>query len=161
MSAMNELATPPRRLRLWSKRIGVGLLTLLILFQFVPYGRAHTNPPAGTEPRWDSPRTRELAVRACFDCHSNTTTWPWYSNVAPVSWFLQNDVDGGRRHLNFSEFEKPQRHSRDAASAVADGSMPMSAYTLLHERARLTEAETAELVSGLRTTFGEEKNPGH
>jgi hypothetical protein len=159
---MNETSTPrPRCLRVWFKRIAIGLVVLLALIQFVPYGRAHTNPPVGTEPKWDSPRTRELAVRACFDCHSNSTTWPWYSHVAPVSWFLQNHVDGGRRHLNFSEFEKPQRHSRDAAGAAADGSMPMGGYTLLHESARLTDAESADLVRGLRATFGEEKSAGH
>ena len=65
------------------------MLGLLCLAQLVPYGRAHTNPPVVREPSWDSPRTRELAVRACFDCHSHETRWPWYSNVAPVSWLVQ------------------------------------------------------------------------
>src|SRR5581483_2821093 len=81
---------------------------LFLLAQAVPYDRSHTNPPVTAEPRWDSPQTRELAARACFDCHSNLTTWPWYSNVAPISWLVQRDVDGGRSALNFSEWNKPQ-----------------------------------------------------
>src|SRR5690349_11025724 len=75
------------------KGVGLGLLAitgLFLLIQAVPYGRAHTNPPVVSEPHWDSPRTRELAKRACFDCHSNETRWPWYSHVAPMSWVLQN-----------------------------------------------------------------------
>ncbi|NVB82954.1 MAG: cytochrome C, partial [Kofleriaceae bacterium] len=66
------------------------------VMQLVPYGRARSNPPVASEPAWDSPRTRELAVRACFDCHSNETKWPWYARVAPMSWVLERDVEIGR-----------------------------------------------------------------
>ena len=59
------------------------------LTQVVPYGRNHTNPAVVYEPDWDSPETRALAERACFDCHSNETTWPWYSTIAPISWLTQ------------------------------------------------------------------------
>jgi hypothetical protein len=92
-----------RRLRSlgWKKLvllIAAGAALLVALIQAVPYGRAHSNPPVVSEPAWDSPRARELAVRACFDCHSNETVWPWYSNIAPVSWLIQSDVAGaGRR----------------------------------------------------------------
>ena len=72
----------------------------LLAIQLIPYGRAHANPPVLAEPAWDSPATRDLAVRACFDCHSNETVWPWYSNIAPVSWLVQRDVDGGRNKAN-------------------------------------------------------------
>jgi hypothetical protein len=68
--------------------VGIILLILVggfLLIQLVPYGRAHANPPVVKEPAWDSPTTRALAKRACFDCHSNETVWPWYTNVAPVS----------------------------------------------------------------------------
>ena len=85
--------------------IGVAVLAAaFLLIQLVPYGHAHDNPPVAAEPNWDSPQTRELAQRACFDCHSNETTWPWYSNVAPVSWLVQHDVDEGREYLNFSRW---------------------------------------------------------
>ncbi len=77
---------------------------LFLLIQAVPYGRNHANSPNRTEPTWDSPTTRQLAVRACYDCHSNETIWPWYSNVAPVSWLVQRDVEEGRDEVNFSEW---------------------------------------------------------
>ena len=63
----------------------LGVLCLGLVIQLLPYGRDHTNPPVVAEPLWDSPQTRALAKRACFDCHSNETIWPWYTNVAPVS----------------------------------------------------------------------------
>src|SRR5437764_214194 len=91
--------------------IGGGLVVLaLVLFglmQLVPTGISYTNPPVVSEPNWDSPQTRALAQRACFDCHSNETTWPWYSHVAPVSWLLARDVIEGRSRLNFSTWGQP------------------------------------------------------
>jgi len=90
-----------------------------VLIQLIPFGRQHTNPPVVREPAWDSPQTRALAKRACFNCHSNETTWPWYSSVAPVSWLTQRDVNGGRSHLNFSEWNKVQRHAGHAAEEIS------------------------------------------
>src|SRR5574340_945670 len=83
----------------WQRVVIVATLVVLagfLLIQLVPYGRNHTNPPVTGEPRWDSPQTRALAARACFDCHSNETKWRWYSNIAPISWLIQRDVDSGR-----------------------------------------------------------------
>jgi hypothetical protein len=132
----------------WVLRIAVIAVALFGLAQAVPYGRGNANPPVKAEPRWDSPRTRELAVRACFDCHSNPTTWPWYSNVAPVSWLTQRDVDGGRAVLNFSEWG-PGSDLGEAAEAARDGEMPPWYYKPLHPRARLSSTETDALVAGL------------
>lgn len=70
-----------------------GAVLLFALLQLVPYGRNHTNPPAVSQIAWDSPQTLDLAQRACFDCHSNETKWPWYTNIAPFSWLIQRDVD--------------------------------------------------------------------
>ncbi|HEU5321850.1 MAG TPA: heme-binding domain-containing protein, partial [Methylomirabilota bacterium] len=106
---------------LWSS----GLVALaLAAIQLVPYGRDHTNPPVTREPGWDRPQTRALAVRACFDCHSNQTVWPWYSSLAPVSWLLQRDVDEGRRALNFSEWDRRQGEAHESAKTVRKGEMP-------------------------------------
>src|SRR5436190_23323962 len=113
-----------------------GLLLAFLLIQLIPFGRSHTNPLDRREPAWDSPKTRELARRACFDCHSNQTVWPWYSYVAPVSWLVQNDVDGGRSHLNFSEWDRPQRHAKDVAAQVKQGDMPPWFYLPMHSTAR-------------------------
>ena len=65
---------------------------VLLIIQFVPYGRDHTNPPVIAEPAWDSPQTRALFFRACADCHSNETKWPWYSTIAPASWLITRDT---------------------------------------------------------------------
>ena len=83
---MNKKAARPRWITLFIFALLaiLAVVALALLIQLVPYGRAHTNPPVVAEPNWDSPQTRELAVRACFDCHSNETTWPWYSNIAPI-----------------------------------------------------------------------------
>jgi hypothetical protein len=132
----------------------VAVVAALIGIQFAPYGRQHGNPVVRAEPAWDSPRTRALAVRACYDCHSNETSWPWYSNVAPMSWLVQYDVDQGRRELNYSEFDRPQGEARDSAETVQNGSMPPGFYTWLHSDAALTPAERDELIRGLQATFG-------
>ena len=131
--------------------VGVGI-------QAVPYGRAHSNPPVTGEPTWDSPRTEELARRACFDCHSNESVWPWYSNVAPMSWVLTLHVDGGRDELNFSEWGARRQDGADeAAEAVRDGEMPTWDYVLAHPEARLSASEQRELIDGLVATFGDKK----
>lgn len=64
--------------------LGIGFVVVVLAIQVVPSGRDHTKPAVASELAWDSPRTRELARVACFDCHSNQTSWPWYSNVAPL-----------------------------------------------------------------------------
>ncbi len=132
----------------------VVVVVILIGIQFVPYGRAHANPPVSSEPPWNSPRTRELAVRACFACHSNQVEWPWYSNLAPVSWLVQRDVEQGRRKVNFSEFDRPQRDARDAAEQVQKGAMPQPYFVALHPEANLTPTEREALIQGLQLTFG-------
>jgi hypothetical protein len=143
-------------MRRFLRRALVALLVLFVLIQLVPYGRSHDNPPERSEPRWDSPRTRELAVRVCFDCHSNETRWPWYSHVAPISWLLERDVEEAREHLNFSEFSREQRHADEAAHEYEEGEMPLWFYLPLHREARLDDAERRELIDGLRKTFGGE-----
>ena len=127
----------------------LAFLAFMVAIQLIPYGRSHTNPPIGAEPQWESPRTRELAKRACFDCHSNETVWPGYASVAPVSWLVQYDVDHGREHLNFSEWQKPQTHLDDAPEQIRRRAMPPSMYLLMHSAATLSEAEFEELAQSL------------
>lgn len=132
-----------------------GVVLLVLLAQVLPYGRNHTNPPVIAEPKWDSPQTRDLAVRACFDCHSNQTEWPWYSNVAPLSWLIQHDVEEGRSKLNFSEWNRPQRETREAGREVQRGQMPQWYYVLIHPSAGLSLAEKQTLVNGLNASLGQ------
>ena len=130
-----------------------GLLLLMVDAQVVPYGRDHDNPPVAAEPAWDTPATRELARRACFDCHSNETRWPWYSNIAPLSWLIQRDVEEGRHELNWSEWDLDSEGD-ESAETVIEGSMPPGTYAILHPEARLSDQEIDALVAGLVATFG-------
>lgn len=122
-----------------------------LLIQLVPYGRAHENPPVVSEPNWDSPQTRELAARACFDCHSNETVWPWYSSIAPISWMTQHDVEEGRATVNFSDWART-REVDEIGEVVSEGQMPPSTFLITHPEARLTDTELAALAQGLRAT---------
>ena len=135
------------------------LLLAAVLIQFIPYGHTHTNPPTTKEPAWDSPQTRDLVHRACFDCHSNQTTFPWYSHVAPVSWLLQRDVNGGRSQLNFTEWDLPQKHAKDVAKEVKQGDMPPWFYLPLHPASRLAAAEEQALIDGAEKTLGAQAGP--
>jgi hypothetical protein len=142
--------TATRALRFAAIAAGATLFGL----QLLPYGRAHTNPPVVMEPSWDQPATRELAARACFDCHSNETRWPWYSNVAPASWFVQRHVDAGREVLNFSEWQRPQKEASESGETVLEGEMPLGSYALLHASARLSPSESRALAHGLTASLG-------
>jgi mono/diheme cytochrome c family protein len=129
------------------------LVVLFVLIQLVPYGRNHTNPPVVREPNWDTPRTRALFMQTCGNCHSNETKWPWYSNVAPVSWLVQRDVDEGRSLFDASDWKPDADGSSHAWRMLEKGKMPPSYYLPLHPEARLSAQEKAELVKGLKSTF--------
>ena len=143
------------------KRIILISLAVLVggflLIQLVPYGRNHTNPPVVREPNWDSPETRALAQRACFDCHSNETVWPWYSNVAPVSWLVYHDTEEGREYLNFSEWgsDREGEEGEEMVEQIKKGDMPLPIYLPAHPEARLTPAEKSTLITGLLATAGD------
>lgn len=117
--------------------------------QFVSVAR--TNPPVEFTADWDSPRTRELFYRACADCHSHETRWPWYSRVAPVSWLVSNHVRDGRRDMNISVPDEVD--VTEAVEEIREGKMPPADYKLMHPEARLTEEEKTALISGLKKTF--------
>ncbi len=130
-----------------------------LLIQLIPYGRDHTNPPVLSEPNWDSPQTRQLAQLACFDCHSNETVWPWYSNIAPVSWLVQRDVVEGREKLNFSTWAQGGGEEADEmVEVIAEGEMPLPIYLLTHAEARLTAAEKQALMDGLQAITGDSRS---
>ena len=145
-------------MKTWIKRaLGIGAAVIVggfLLIQLVPFGRNHTNPPVVNEPNWDSQQTLELAQRACFDCHSNESTWPWYSNIAPVSWLVQHDVEEGRQQVNFSDWGRGREGERpgELAETISEGQMPPPIFLITHPDARLTAAEKEALLQGLRAT---------
>lgn len=154
-----------RLLRLIRFLVPVAVVAFLLL-QLVPY--RITNPSTRLEPDWDSARTRRLAVVACFDCHSNETKHHWWTQIAPLSWLAVKDVREGRHKLNFSEWgtgsdgDPKAADANDIYEAVSDGSMPPDKYTMfgVHEDAKLTKAERAELLAGLRKTLGSVSSGG-
>lgn len=134
--------------------LAAAFLAGFLLIQLIPIDK--TNPPITREVRWDSDQTRALAQRACFDCHSNETVWPWYTNIAPPKFMVANHVRDGREHLNFSEWDRPQHDPDEVAELIEDGDMPLRNYLLMHPEAVLSEAEQQQLIDGLEATFAQD-----
>jgi mono/diheme cytochrome c family protein len=139
-----------RRLPRWIRWAFWGALGLFVLIQFVPYGRDHTNPPVTQAAAFGAGAGLDLARGACFDCHSNETSWPWYTNIAPGSWLVQRDVEEGRATLNFSEWDRPQPEVDALTEVIEEGSMPPVSYSLIHPAGRLSEEERATLIAAMR-----------
>lgn len=128
----------------------------LALAQLVPVNRS--NPPAQAAIRWDSQGTQQLARRACMDCHSNESVWPWYGYIAPGSWLLSNHISEGRSHLNLSELNRLQgfratRMAEEIGQQIRNGAMPPSDYLIMHPDARLSDQEKAQLTQGLQQSL--------
>lgn len=133
------------------------VVVILIGIQAIPVSR--TNPPVRSEitvPDSVSPILR----RSCYDCHSNETRWPWYSRVAPSSWFVSRHVEKGRSELNFSEwphfdFEEQERAMHEIQEEIEDQEMPLKSYLLLHPDARLSDADRKVLLRWAGEYLGE------
>lgn len=138
--------------REWLRRSPAILVVGLMAIQAVPYGHAHDNPPVLAEPQWDSAATRALAVAACYDCHSNEVVWPWYTNIAPVSWLATHDVNEARDKLNFSEWTTTEQETDELGEVVESGEMPPIYYGWIHPSARLTDQEIQQLIAGLEAS---------
>ena len=133
----------------------IALPVLLVGIQLVPVTK--TNPPVTQAIAWDSEQTQKLAQRACMDCHSNETVWPWYSNIAPVSWLVAKHVRDGRHHLNFSEWTYSDKDkaglAKDVEREISKGGMPDLSYLPMHAEAKLTDAEKQQLIDGLKASI--------
>jgi hypothetical protein len=143
--------TMKKRAILW---VLIGLVVLGLLIQLIPLPGRGNNPLVVSEPPWDSPQTRLLVKRACFDCHSNETVWPWYSYVAPVSWLVYSDTMQGRRRMNFSEWNSASQPSAsEVVRMIQEGEMPPAIYLPMHPAAQLTAAEKQQLITGLTNSL--------
>lgn len=141
-----------------SSKVGVALAaTLLLVAQFIPVDR--TNPPVQSDVS-APPAVKDVLVKACYDCHSHQTRWPWYSRIAPVSWWIAGHVHDGRQDLNFSrwptfDFVSQELILREIDEQVSRGTMPLRSYRLGHPAARLSPAERDLLLAWAREGFGE------
>lgn len=145
-------ATRFRRILRW---VLLGILVLFVGLQLVPAER--TNPPVAS-PIQVPQDVQTVLRRACYDCHSHETHWPWYSYVAPISWRVVSHVDHGRRDLNFSEwpvfdFELQGLAFRDIEEQLDEGTMPLRDYLWLHPEARLSEEDRKLLLQWARSHF--------
>jgi len=124
-------------------------LAALLVAQFVRVERL--NPPVRSNIHADG-EVAAILRKACYNCHSNETVWPWYSNVAPASWLVASDVSEGRRHLNFSDWEsydgdKQSYKLKAITEEITDRAMPPWYYSMVHRGSRLSEGERAQILS--------------
>ncbi len=155
-------------MKILNKRVWLILLVVTIGIQFVPVERS--NPPI-TEEISVPPDVAVILKRSCYDCHSHQTVWPWYSKVAPISWLVSNHVNEGRKHLNFSTWNRYSRKDQlklleELVEETGEGEMPLWSYTLLHSHAKLGPAdirilkEWAESLNPPHREEEEEESPG-
>ncbi|WP_298407073.1 heme-binding domain-containing protein [uncultured Chloroflexus sp.] len=131
------------------RNVAMALAVLFVAIQAVPVWAWQTNPPVTGDVAWTTPEAASIARRACYDCHSNETVWPWYSKIAPASWLITYDVIKGRSELNFSQpLREPHELAQEIAEVVRSGEMPPRQYLLLHPEAKLTPQEVQALVAG-------------
>ncbi len=130
----------------------VGAIVILVALQFKTVDRSN---PLIQSDIGTSAEIKEILRRACYDCHSNETKWPWYSYVAPMSWFVAGHVDDARGHLNYSEWpafdlEEQEHLFEEMWEMLSEGEMPLKSYTLIHRDARLTDGERDVLLEWVR-----------
>lgn len=141
-------------------RFGVIVVIGFVLLQILPVGtirpilQREANPEELTTVGWDSNSTQNLVTKACYDCHSNKTSYPWYSYIAPVSWLVTRDVNKGRAAMNFSE-DAPTEYDLNDIEWHLYNDMPPKIYLIMHPDANLTDEEKDLLFEGFRATFTE------
>ena len=136
------------------KKIFIGIGVLLVLIQFIRIDQ--TNPPVEIEKdiitiTKPDEKIVNMLKDACYDCHSHETKYPWYSNVAPISWLLADHRDHGKGHLNFSiwgEYSKKRKDHKleECIEMVQEGEMPMKSYVWFHPEAKLTDGQQQYLL---------------
>ena len=137
------------------KYIFYGIVAIFFLTQFVPNDLPENNSDLSNDivPAEKAPEDVKLILRkACYDCHSNQTTYPWYSYVAPVSWLVAQDTRHGRGELNFSEWATLSKRKKikilnEMAEEIEKKSMPLDVYTIIHKDAILTDEEISTLTN--------------
>ncbi len=149
---MPKDGTSPKRS--WKKIVLwtiAGLVILFALIQLIPYGHDHTDPPVTNAFKWSAPQTEAIAVRACYDCHSNRTRYWWGVEIAPFSWLAAHDVSDARARVNFSEWNGGL--STPELQHALNDNMPPFYFTAIHPNAKLSAAEQATLVNGFQASL--------
>ncbi|AZA77117.1 cytochrome C [Chryseobacterium joostei] len=135
-------------------KIGTGFIVLfLIVIQFFDTDKNIATVPSenAIEKHYVVPgHVQGLLKTSCYDCHSNTTSYPWYNNIQPVKWWLADHVNSGKRHFNFDEFnsyskEKKLKKLDEVAETIREGEMPLTSYTVVHQNAKLSDIQKSEI----------------
>jgi len=142
------------------KKILLGLLVIFILIQFVQPARNKSRQVMQNDISKivSVPSdVQGILKKACYDCHSNNTEYPWYANMQPMHWFMNNHIQSGKAELNFSEFgsytsRRQQSKLRSIENSLKDGSMPLNSYTLIHRNAILTKTEKLLLMNWVQNS---------
>lgn len=134
-----------------TRKILVPIILILGVIQFIPHEREAVEINAETSFETENMDVDAILRKACYDCHSNETVYPWYAAVAPISFWLDGHVDNAREHLNFSEWNsypiEDQKHiAKDLVKIVEKKEMPMLFYWLVHWEAKITDQERQVLV---------------
>ncbi|MFK7900534.1 MAG: heme-binding domain-containing protein [Cyclobacteriaceae bacterium] len=137
------------------KKIVAAVILLLIAIQFIPVDKENPRSVAELdffEINTPSNELHVLVKKACYDCHSNQTEYPWYASVAPVSFVVAHHIEEGREHLNFSDWgtysEREQDHKlEECIEEIEEDEMPLKAYTWLHSSANLNSEDKEKLIS--------------
>ena len=136
------------------KKIGLGILIVIVLLQFIPTKKNQTSIVSANsiERKYNTPENvQAILKKACFDCHSNNTVYPWYSHIQPIGFWLNNHINEGKEELNFTEFnsyenKKARKKMEKVISSQEKGWMPLSSYTLIHKDAILSSDEKKTVI---------------
>ena len=141
------------------RNILLAVLVLFVIAQF--FGIDKNNPPTDMAKDFITIEKPPQAIatmlkNVCYDCHSNETKYPWYTNIAPVSWWIKGHIDEGREHLNYSEWatykEKKKSHKfEEMAELVEATEMPFITYVIMHPEAKMSTEERKELVDWFKS----------
>ena len=133
--------------------LAIAAVVVFGLIQLVPFGHDHTNPPTVSEPKWVNPEARALVKEHCFQCHSNETAWPWYSNIAPASWLIAMDVKEGRQAFNFSDWQANPGEVDEMVQEIQSGGMPPIQYWLFHPSSKMNDQQKQQLIQALEQSI--------
>lgn len=139
----------------FSIKITLAIIIIFLAIQFIKPPRNNSTDIASSDISMvlDTPDSiKVILTNACYDCHSNNTRYPWYSNIQPVGWFLANDIKKGKEELNFSEFEAYSQRRQlsklnSIVNSIEDEIMPLKSYRMMHKSARLSSKEKSVIIN--------------
>ncbi len=138
-----------------TKKVLLGILVIVVVIQFIHPARNQSGQgmPNDISKIVAMPEdVQGILKKACYDCHSNNTEYPWYTNIQPIHWFMNYHIVSGKEELNFNEFgtytpRRQQSKLRSIENSLKDGTMPLSSYTLIHRNAILSEVEKSQIIN--------------